>query len=116
MQELDSYLSSGRSGTHGLNEELGRHRGREGKSECVLCGAECESVVYVLWECSASGAETPCQKWGGSVFMKFTIYINSEMLHSSFDPLTTKFWGGLSPPLSKSGGAQAPPAPPILCL
>ena len=27
-----------RSGTHGLNEELGRHRGREGKSECVLCG------------------------------------------------------------------------------
>ena len=39
-----------RSGTHGLNEELGRHRGRE---ECVLCGAECESVVHVLWECSA---------------------------------------------------------------
>ena len=42
-----------RSGTHGLNEELGRHRGRQGKSECVLCGAECESVVHVLWECSA---------------------------------------------------------------
>ena len=36
---------------HGLNEELGRHRGREGKSECTLCGAECESVVHVLWEC-----------------------------------------------------------------
>ena len=35
-----------RSGTHGLNEELSRHRGREGKSECVLCGAECESVVH----------------------------------------------------------------------
>ena len=35
-----------RSGTHGLNEELGRHRGREGKSECVLCGAECESVIH----------------------------------------------------------------------
>ena len=33
-----------RSGTHGLNEELGRHRGREGKSECTLCVAECESV------------------------------------------------------------------------
>ena len=42
-----------RSGTHGLNEELGRHRGREGKLECALCGAECESVVHVLWECSA---------------------------------------------------------------
>ena len=26
-----------RSGTHGLIEELGRHRGREGKKECVLC-------------------------------------------------------------------------------
>ena len=39
-----------RSGTHGLNEELGRHRGREGKLECTLCGAECESVVQVLWE------------------------------------------------------------------
>ena len=45
MQELDYCL---RSGTHGLNEELGRHRGREGKSECVLCGAECESVVHVF--------------------------------------------------------------------
>ena len=41
------------SGTHGLNEELGRHRGREGKSEYTLCGAECESVVHMLWECSA---------------------------------------------------------------
>ena len=42
-----------RSGTHGLNEELGRHRGREGKVECILCGAEFESVVHVLWECPA---------------------------------------------------------------
>ena len=35
-----------RSGTHGLN-------GREGKLECTLCGAECESVVHMLWECTA---------------------------------------------------------------
>ena len=42
-----------RSGTHGLNEELGRHRCREGNKECVLCGNECESVSHVLWECSA---------------------------------------------------------------
>ena len=42
-----------RSGMHGLNEELGRQRGREGKLECTLRGAECESVVHVLWECSA---------------------------------------------------------------
>ena len=26
---------------HGLNEELGRHRGREGKKECSICGEEC---------------------------------------------------------------------------
>ena len=50
MQDPDCYL---RSGTHGLNEELGRHRGREGNKECVLCGNECESVSHVLWECSA---------------------------------------------------------------
>ena len=42
-----------RSGTHGLNEELGRHRGREGRKECLLCGDECESVSHVLWECPA---------------------------------------------------------------
>ena len=42
-----------RSGTHGLSEELGRHRGREGKKECLLCDAECESVSHVLWDCPA---------------------------------------------------------------
>ena len=40
-------------GTHWVNEELGRHRGREGNKECVLCGNECEGVSHVLWECSA---------------------------------------------------------------
>ena len=42
-----------RSGTHGLNEELGQHRGREGMKECLLCDNECESVSHVLWECPA---------------------------------------------------------------
>ena len=42
-----------RSGTHGLNEELGRHKGREGRKECLLCDAECESVSHVLWDCPA---------------------------------------------------------------
>ena len=37
-------------GTDGLNEELGRHRGREREVECTLCGAECESIVHVLWK------------------------------------------------------------------
>ena len=36
-----------------INEELGRHRGREGNKECELHGDECESVSHVLWECSA---------------------------------------------------------------
>ena len=39
------------SGIHGLNEELGRHRGREGRNECLLCDDECESVSHVLWDC-----------------------------------------------------------------
>ena len=42
-----------RLGTYGLNEELGRHKGREGKTEYSLCGNECENVSHVLWECSA---------------------------------------------------------------
>ena len=37
-----------RSGTHGLNEELGRHRGRDGRKECVLCDVDCESISHVL--------------------------------------------------------------------
>ena len=40
-----------RTGTNGLNEELGRHRGKNGDRQCKLCGDECESVVHVLWEC-----------------------------------------------------------------
>ena len=54
MQEVDSCLVLvGYTCTHGLNEELGRHRGREGKTECSLCGDKCENVSHVLWECSA---------------------------------------------------------------
>ena len=37
---------------HGLNVELGRHSDRDSRAECTLCGAGCESVVHVLWECS----------------------------------------------------------------
>ena len=48
-----------RSGTYSLNEELGRHRGREGKTECSLCVHECENVNHVLWECSAYSSTRP---------------------------------------------------------
>ena len=43
-----------RLGTHGLNEELGRHRGREGRKKCLLCDVEvrvlvmCCGIVLVL--------------------------------------------------------------------
>ena len=39
-----------RSGTHGINEELGRHRGREGKYMCNLCGEDSESVGHIFVE------------------------------------------------------------------
>ena len=42
-----------RSGTNGLNEELGRHGGKNDDRQCKLSGDECESVVHVLWECPA---------------------------------------------------------------
>ena len=34
-------------------KELGRHRGREGRKECLLCDAKCESISHVLWDCPA---------------------------------------------------------------
>ena len=37
-----------RSGTHSVNEELGRHRGREGETKCSLCGNECENESCVI--------------------------------------------------------------------
>ena len=42
-----------RSGTHGLNEELGRHITRNVSKACVICNCDCESVEHVLWECPA---------------------------------------------------------------
>ena len=41
------------SGKHGLNEELGRHRGRDGKHMCNVCGEDCGSVDHFLWNCPA---------------------------------------------------------------
>ena len=35
---------------HGVNEELGRHRGRKGKTNVFLCGDECENVSQMLWD------------------------------------------------------------------
>ena len=48
-----------RSGTHGLNEELGRHRRREGRKECLLsvrvlvmcCGIVLHTLVLEVPSC-----------------------------------------------------------------
>ena len=51
-----------RSGTHGLNEELGRHRGREGRKECfcvmqsvrvlvMCCGIVLHTQVFEVPSC-----------------------------------------------------------------
>ena len=37
-----------RSGTNGMNEELGRHRGKNDDRQCKLCGDECESGTCAL--------------------------------------------------------------------
>ena len=42
-----------RSGTHGLNEELGRHITRNINKARVFCNCDYESVEHVLWECPA---------------------------------------------------------------
>ena len=53
MQEVDFCLILDRIHMVYMNEELGRHRGREGKTECSLCGIECENVSNVSCECSS---------------------------------------------------------------
>ena len=66
------------SGTHGLNEELGRHRGREGNKGCELCGNECESVSHVLWECeSVSHVLRECESVS-HVLRECSAYSNSR--------------------------------------
>ena len=41
-----------RSGTHGLNEEPGRHSNKTVVKFAFFCECECLSVEHDLWECS----------------------------------------------------------------
>ena len=73
-----------------------------------FCDTRLETEPVVLF----SRGRDSMSKVGGvcSVFVKSGI----TKYFSSFDPLTTKFW---APPYQKvGGGAQAPPAPQVLCL
>ena len=75
-----------RSGKHGLNEELGRHRGREG-IECLLCDDECESVSHVLWECPALGLDKLCSEFCllfYSLMLQFSAHYSFNFTYYSF--------------------------------
>ena len=70
-----------RSGTHGLNEELGRHSSRNSSKACFFfCECECESVEHVFWECSEYSSI--CKEFIGNLdgFLQ-----NDFHLKSSFD-------------------------------
>ena len=47
------FLFRFRSGTHGLNEELGRHITKNVSKACVFFNCDCESIEHVSWECPA---------------------------------------------------------------
>ena len=45
-----------KSGTHSLNEVLGKYKGRNGRTECILCGDECDICrAPALWESPTYG-------------------------------------------------------------
>ena len=52
-------LSKCRLVTHGVNEELCKHRRREGTTECSLCGDECEKESSMQLAC-----HLPCRSTG----------------------------------------------------
>ena len=80
---------------------VGRHRGREGKTECSLCGNECENVSHVLWECSAYSStrasfmkklqellEDDYEDFGSLENVEKSSYVlGSELWESKFDGL-----------------------------
>ena len=82
-----------RSGTHELNEELGRHRGREGKKECVLCGDECESVSHTCSAYTSIRALKLKASLGGSYARfeamssldKFSLVLGNELWEEHFE-------------------------------
>ena len=50
------HLFTFRSWTHRLNEELSRHGGREGKSECTYCTLDIVRVLGVSFSSTCSRA------------------------------------------------------------
>ena len=83
-----------RSDTHNLNEELSRHRGREGKRECSLCEDECENVSHVLWECSAYSSTRACfmKKLQELIEDKYEDFESLDMVEKSSYVLGSGLW------------------------
>ena len=84
-----------RSGTHGLNEELGRHRGREGKYMCNLCGEDCESVGHFLWNCPVySGRNALFLEYlKNNLGNEFEHFKSCDIAGKSHFILGTELWG-----------------------
>ena len=81
------------------------------------------SMITGVWQSlhackcqSCTEAETACQKWGGSAIISgglFTVILNGLIVFKYILCDSLQFrGGGAQPPLSRSGGAQAPPAHP----
>ena len=80
---------------------MGRHRGREGKTNCSLRGDEYQNVSHVLWECSAYSSTRACfikklQELLGDEYEDFesldkveklSYVLGSELWESKFDGL-----------------------------
>ena len=84
-----------RSGTHGLNEELGRHRGREGKYMCNLCGEDCESVGHFLWNCPVYSERRALflEHLKNNLGNEFEHFKNCDTAGKSHFILGTELWG-----------------------
>ena len=84
-----------RSGTHGLNEELGRHRGREGKYMCNLCGEDCESVGHFLWNCPVYSERRALflEHLKNNLGNEFEHFKNCDIAGKSNFILGTELWG-----------------------
>ena len=84
-----------RSGTHGLNEELGRPTGREGKCMCNLCGEDCESVGHFLWNCPVYSERRALflEHLKNNLGNKFEHFKNCDIAGKSHFILGTELWG-----------------------
>ena len=78
-----------------LNEELGRHRGREGKCMSNLCGEDCESVGHFLWNCPVYSERRALflEHLKNNVGNEFEHFKSCNIAGKSHFILRTELWG-----------------------